>query len=360
MVVMLKRPTIHQIAQELGVSRSTIYKVINDSTGIRSEMRSRVVRALERYGYRPECPAVSECEPDRVRIAFVAFATPPLERFPTTYLDHIRMGLQRAQDRCKERGINVEVDFQAPAIEPRSEQAAALDRLRRADAADGYIVMPAGDRILESIIDHLVADNVPVITVNRDIPTSHRICYVGCDYVTSGRLAAELLGKTAAPGRLLTLIGHEPESMAIDINDRMVGFRSRIADYRHHVVSPPHKFSGRAELCGYLKREIATQTVSGIYDVTGNLHAVGDFLLEHSLQDEISVVGFDLYPETVDYLRRGALTAVIFQDMARQSSIATEMLVEYIRLARRPRESIVHTPLEVVMAENVTYYLDSI
>ncbi len=355
---MLRRPTIHDIARELNVSRSTIYKAINDRGSIRVATRDRIISALARYGYRTDTrPTVDE---ETVHIGFVAFSTPPIERFPTNYLDHIRMGVRQATDDLRAGGLRLEVAFHAPEGDREEAQAEAIEQLRATGEVAGYVVMPAGDPELEPMIDDLVEDGLPVITVNRDLPTSHRLCYVGCDYIRSGRLAAELLGKMSGAGRLLTLIGHEPDSMAVDISDRMVGFRSRIADHHHLSLSPPHKFQGREELLHYLNLEITRGDVTGIYDVTGNMHIIGDFLIQRGLAGAVTVVGFDLYPETVRYLTDGAITAVVFQDMARQSYVATKMLVDRIRSGEPPRMSIVNTPLHVVMAENVEYYRDRI
>ena len=356
---MLRRPTIHDIARELNVSRSTIYKAINNRGSIRIATRDRIIRTLERYGYRTDTPAADD-EEETLRIGFVAFSTPPIERFPTNYLDHIRMGVNQAIDEFAFGGLRLEVDFRAPEGDREEAQTDAVEQLRDAGEVAGYVVMPAGDPTLEPAIDGLVESGLPVITVNRDLPTSQRLCYVGCDYIQSGRLAAELLGKMSGSGRLLTLIGHEPDSMAVDISDRMVGFRSRIADYHHLSPSPPHKFQGREELLRYLEQEITRDGVSGIYDVTGNMHIIGDFLIQRGLSRSVAVVGFDLYPETVRYLTDGAISAVVFQDMARQSYIATKMLVECIRSGEPLRMSIVNTPLHVVMAENVEYYRDRI
>jgi LacI family transcriptional regulator len=48
-----KRPTIHDVAREAGVSYQTVSRVINDSAHVSPPTRKRVLKAIKRLGYRP-------------------------------------------------------------------------------------------------------------------------------------------------------------------------------------------------------------------------------------------------------------------------------------------------------------------
>src|SRR5689334_11235099 len=49
-----KRPTLDDVAQEAGVSRATVSRVINGHPRVAAEVREHVERAVERLGYRPD------------------------------------------------------------------------------------------------------------------------------------------------------------------------------------------------------------------------------------------------------------------------------------------------------------------
>ncbi len=52
-----RRPTIQTVAQDAGVSRSAVSKVLCNAYGISPELRSRVMASIDRLGYRPSTSA---------------------------------------------------------------------------------------------------------------------------------------------------------------------------------------------------------------------------------------------------------------------------------------------------------------
>ncbi|MFG2961327.1 LacI family DNA-binding transcriptional regulator [Streptomyces sp. NPDC048291] len=52
-----RRVTIHDVAQEAGVSFSAVSKVLRDAYGVSPQMREKVTAAIEKLGYRPQASA---------------------------------------------------------------------------------------------------------------------------------------------------------------------------------------------------------------------------------------------------------------------------------------------------------------
>ncbi|MEU9348552.1 LacI family DNA-binding transcriptional regulator [Streptomyces sp. NPDC048278] len=52
-----RRVTIHDVAQEAGVSFSAVSKVLRDAYGVSPQMREKVTAAIEKLGYRPQANA---------------------------------------------------------------------------------------------------------------------------------------------------------------------------------------------------------------------------------------------------------------------------------------------------------------
>ncbi|KKL92342.1 hypothetical protein LCGC14_1885680, partial [marine sediment metagenome] len=55
--------------------------------------------------------------------------------------------------------------------------------------------IPANPEILRTLIDEAVKAGIPVVTLNTDSPKSRRLCYIGQDPISAGRIAGELMGK---------------------------------------------------------------------------------------------------------------------------------------------------------------------
>lgn len=54
-----KSVTIYNIAEEAGVSASTVSRVINQKKGVKRQTRERVLALLEKYNYSPDVAARS-------------------------------------------------------------------------------------------------------------------------------------------------------------------------------------------------------------------------------------------------------------------------------------------------------------
>src|SRR5690242_1739055 len=52
-----RRPTLSDVAQEVGVSAKTVSRVLNDDGPVSAETRERVMEAVQRLGFRPNLMA---------------------------------------------------------------------------------------------------------------------------------------------------------------------------------------------------------------------------------------------------------------------------------------------------------------
>ena len=94
--------------------------------------------------------------------------------------------------------------------------------------AQGLAVCTVDDALIESKVNALAEQNIPVITFNSDLPNSKRIAFVGQDYKRSGRVAAELLSKCIPKnGSVLAMFGN----LKYDGHrERMDGFMQRMKE----------------------------------------------------------------------------------------------------------------------------------
>lgn len=60
---------------------------------------------------------------------------------------------------------------------------------------DGIAMAPVDPDDLKEVIDKAVDSGVPVVTFNTDVPKNRRICFVGQDSLTAGRVAGELMNE---------------------------------------------------------------------------------------------------------------------------------------------------------------------
>jgi ABC-type sugar transport system substrate-binding protein len=74
------------------------------------------------------------------------------------------------------------------------------------------------------------------------------------------------------------------------------------------------------------------------------------------LTGRIALIGFDVSPQGLAYLRKRAISAIIGQEPEQQGMVCVRILYDYLAWNIRPKSSVIHARLEVVTAQNSGYY----
>ncbi|MBW7909533.1 MAG: LacI family DNA-binding transcriptional regulator [Kiritimatiellae bacterium] len=179
----MARTTIKDIAEECGVSLSTVSLVLNNNPRISASTREKVLKAVERHQYQPNVFARSLASRSSHVLSVVM---PDLNHvFSDTYFGEIVSGIY---DRASEIGYKVLLDVANQRFVSTGEHVALLTS-KRVDAA-----LFIGSSIYDEYLTRLEAEQLPVVLVNHFMP-GHKLSYVAADYKETARIAADhLLG----------------------------------------------------------------------------------------------------------------------------------------------------------------------
>jgi len=294
------------IAAELGVSVTTVSKVLNDQPDIGSETRARVLQHVERLGYRPD-PAAARLA--RNRSVHIAFVLPEGTNSFVTLLNQQVQALAPwlAEQRAVAALQAVDV-FSPPAI---AKHLAGLH-----GKFDAVVLMALDHPQVRAAIDDLVAHGVLVVTLVSDVPSSKRDHFVGIDNVAAGRTAATLLGRFIGPrpGRIGIVLG----SRALrDHAERLFGFgQVMAAEHPHLQLLPPiegHDLSERTAplVTKLLKRE---PELAGLYSIGAGNRGIQAALVASGRASHVTWVCHELTAHARRALLDGVADAVINQD----------------------------------------------
>lgn len=210
-----------------------------------------------------------------------------------------------------------------------SDQNARIDAA--ASTAQALVISPVdGERQTGKLRD--VARTAKVITVDSDSELSDRICFVGMDNYAAGQDAAGLL-RTALPngGRVLIAAGPLDKTNG---QERRQGIIDTLL--QRESRSPLNTDSLDAELsggpfviAGTIVDDLTPKTATAIVakaltddpdiDAVVGLYAyhataIAQAVAEAAPDREITVIGFDALPATLDAIENGAVYGVIAQD----------------------------------------------
>ena len=177
----------------------------------------------------------------------------------------------------------------------------------------GICLSAARPEIFQTEIDKAVAQGIPVICVDADVPDSRRVLYIGTDNVKAGR---ESLKQMAALVRdqgsiaVITIPGQR------NLDDRVAGVVDALKNFPAIKLTKILDDKGDVESASDQVSELIQkkEKIDGIIclEATGGSGAA-EAVHHFNMESKLPIVAFDSDPETLDWIERGAISATITQ-----------------------------------------------
>lgn len=355
----ITRMTLEGIAAEIGISRTTIYKVLKDKGNVSEKTRDTVMAALEKYHYVQNKNARNLALNKRYPIGYVGFRS----RSSNYFSPKIREGSQRAIREFGDDGL--EVLFAEFDVEKPRQQIDEVDRLLK-QGVRSFVLAFSDEGVVEEILGKLREENCLVVLLSRDWGNDGGDYYVGVDYFRSGRLAAELLGKmlperSDSAGLLQSRKIYIPVTKEYDsnrdIHARLEGFLDKLEEFpacqvlpiRHGLVEEEQIYQ---EVISHIKKE---PELAGIFDLTYRLDVTARALRDCG-RTGIRLVGFDLFREIEKDIADSVIDAVVYQDLSNQAYLGIRLLFEEMCYGITHEKKKFYSKPEIVTSENLCYF----
>lgn len=346
----LSRMTLEEIAKEIGISRTTIYKVLKNKGNVSDRTRRIVNEALEKYHYVQNKNARNLAMNRHYTIGYVGFKSKSANYFST----EVGNGLKRAVKEFGDDGLTLMIsEFD---VEKPQEQLKAVEEMLD-QGITSFILAYSHNEVIQKILNMLREKKCLAVLLSRDVKEHEENYYVGVDYYRSGRLAAELLGKLLPCGGRILIPVTEEYKTNHDILDRLQGFWDKIEEFPQIELLPAvyglmeekdiYNCTGNC-----IKQE---KELKGIFDLTYRMDVIGRALRDFGRKD-IKLVGFDLFDEIRSYVEDSTIDAVIYQDLNEQAYFAVKILFDEMCYGKHREEKKRYSKLEIIMQENIKYF----
>ncbi|MDQ7028571.1 MAG: LacI family DNA-binding transcriptional regulator [Ardenticatenia bacterium] len=285
-----RRVTIRDVAEQAGVSQTTVSFVLNNVEGMRisAETRQRVLETARALGYHPDASARRLVQGRTRVVAFIEYHSPHAA-LVDPFLAEVLRGLHAV---ARQRGYHILFEPLTPSDEAFRE---AFVRLVRERHADGVIL--SGPRFDDRSLLPIRHEEVPVVLHGR--PPSGEWPFIDVDNVHGAHLATEHLIRLGH--RRIALITHAP-LVYTAAADRRAGYIQALQaaglpvepTYIREAAFTPE--SGKQAMYALLTvspRPTAV-FVAGDTVALGVLQAAKEAGLR--VPDDVAVVGFDDIP----------------------------------------------------------------
>jgi DNA-binding LacI/PurR family transcriptional regulator len=325
--------TIYNIAAEAGVSPATVSRVLNGSTKVNQETRTRVMEVIQRLEFVPKAEARARALKRSYRIGIlVPFFTAP------SFVQRLR-GVASA--------LPTNYELVIYTVNSTDQLDGYLASLPLTGNLDGLIIMSLA--ITEEQAQHLSRNQLETVLI--EYPQTG-FSTVEIDDIRGGKMAAEYLVQKGH--RRIAFLGDTdlPEYAIHPISQRLLGFRQKLKELG---IPLPDEYVRLASYSLEQARQVAVEFLNlpvpptAIFAAT-DLQAMGVIMVARQMgldiPGDLAVMGFD----NLDMAELMELTT-IQQPLDDSGRVAVELLLGRITT---PTRSLQHVELPLKIVERKT------
>ncbi|MEN8229175.1 MAG: substrate-binding domain-containing protein [Bacteroidota bacterium] len=347
----MSKVRIKDIAEIANVSIGTVDRVIHNRGEVSQETRERIQKLLKEHSYKPDILASSLALKRQINLAVVmprlvnehAFWKLPLS------------GINKALEELSHYKISIKTYY--------FDQFNTDDFVHRVknfpyNNIHGILFAPVFQEESIAFLRRCEKEKVPVVLFNSLLDDPYVKSFVGQDAYHSGYVAAKLINYGIEPKRDVAIINLSArKEHYAHIISREKGFRSYFEEHSgrlNHLLTIDLHSVDDQKLHSRLNEICSNYDLAGIFVTNSRVYKVAGFLAARGSMN-VRLVGYDLLPESIDYLKRDYIDFLISQKPEEQSFRGLVSLFNLVAFNREPDEKQL-LPIDIITRENLRYY----
>lgn len=344
--------SIKEIARRAGVSIGTIDRVVHNRGRVSMPTDAKVRRIIEETGYRPNIFA------SRLSLAKVfrfGVLMPHFEQDNNFWQLPLR-GIERAAEELRSHRIQI-IYYFFNKFDTSSKAIGKLCQQVRDDAPDGLLVAPVAPHWEKELLLCL-SDSCPYVLFDSSLPDSTPISTIIQNSFQSGMLAAKLADLLTGGAGKFGIIQIVPSDF--HLLERARGFRSYFK--KHPGITILECLIEGARIDNSFHKEFSGLLEShpdlkGVFVTNATTYKAAEFLKRRQRGKSIHVIGYDLIPDNIRYIKEGWIDFLINQRPETQGYMGIYTLYRRIVLGEKIKTCVM-MPIDIIARENISYYED--
>ena len=339
--------TIKDIARKAGVSRGTVDRVLHNRKGVNDAVAERVNAIAKEMGFFPNRAGkvlAARKQPIRFGCLLPSIGNP--------FFNDLIAGFHLSEKELTDFGVSMDI-LQVKSFD-KNIHLEAIKKLRN-NNYQGLCITSIDVPEVKEAIDAIVASGIPVITVNTDITSTGRLCYVGPDYTHGGKTAAGLLSMMTSKEKLSILVvtgsfhikGH---------NERIKGFTEGLQAHRmdFEIICLLESLDDDKRAF-FLTSECLEKNpqINCVFIAAAGVYGTCKAIMHLHKQNQIKVMSFDDIPTTKALVKQGIISFTLCQEPLQQGYLAIQKLFTYLMSeGKTPMENTI-TKTIIKIPENI-------
>ena len=348
-----RKTTIQDLAHYSNVSIGTVDRVIHNRGKVSTAKQKKVEEAIRKLNFNPNLLARTLALGRQFKICSLF----PRPTDSNSYWSLPKRGIEQAV-----------VDYRDFGIEWHSLEYNLLEEssfVKSANAIidtnpDGVILAPLFEKESRLFIKKLDDKEIPYIFIDGIIPNQKNLSYIGPDLNGSGYVAGKLMSSVLNEHDDILILNLVKGLDNSHINVIESGFREffdsseNISNRKISSLTIPSvkEEDITLELTKYYLKNPGTQ---GVFVTNSRAHMVAKYHAIHELP--IKVIGFDVLQASILELKNGNIDFLISQRPISQGAMAVKAFFDFFVHKKSPPK-IQHVPLDIIIRENMDYYIN--
>ncbi|MFC4321469.1 sugar-binding protein [Litchfieldia salsa] len=229
-----------------------------------------------------------------------------------------------------------------------------LKTLEKAAASnvDGIITQSLNEEEFPPLIDSLIDQGIPVVTIDTDSENSKRISYIGTNNYYSGFIAGtKLIEDTKGEVNVAIITGNfhsSNQSLRVD------GFKEAVKhEERIKIVAIEESKISQIRAAEKAYQILNEYPQVNAFFGTSALDGIGIAQIVQQLnRDYIYIIGFDTLKETIEYIKDGVINATVSQQPFEMGYQSVELMVQLLEGKKVPE--INYTDTLIIQKEDLS------
>lgn len=343
---------IKEVAEMAGVSVGTVDRVIHNRGRVSPATRDKVLKVCRELNYHPNVLAQRLAADDPVLFAVLV----PEFTSDNAYWQIPLEGIRKAEEELASYRVETECFFFSRS-DPDSFRQAALDCLLL--EPEGILMAPAFEREAREFVQKCQQKGIPYVFIDSALEKTDPLSSVFQDPFNSGYIAGRLLSFHLRKKSHVLIVNFSADvENNKHLKNREEGLRKFFIDNRFTGRVETLNIAPQDELLLTTKLEEAIHPKTRGLFVTSSAHKVARSLKKIG-KSRLMVVGYDLTPDNIRYLKMEILDVLLCQKPATQGFRGLMSLFDHVvRKKEVPKEQTM--PVDIIVRENYSDYNDLI